>query len=345
MNLEKATQTLASVRGEGKPEEIADALVEYASALIESGQIAEACAAMNEATQLYHGLQQFIDEARCSHLTASFYRFIGELVKAQERAEYALSLVEPGTPIAVSATAELGEIAFLTGKMQLAANYYLESLKHGEIAGLLPRLQAELLRKRAFALSQAQNLDDAFQALQQALSLVQQSENADLAVRIQIEQATAQQLLGNWEDAEEIVQKAQKQAFSLNDGLALADLCLLQSTYCLETGNIASARVIAEMARGYALQASAPVQYVGAAIAISDFANVQQDWIGAYEALAVGWVTLSDLMGAEVGEASFKPKLLELRNRWGVEKFNSIRVAYEAHRRAVTNPFSSSRPE
>ncbi|MGF1497327.1 MAG: hypothetical protein ACFB8W_10950 [Elainellaceae cyanobacterium] len=335
MNLEQATQTLASVRREGKPEEITDALVEYANTLIESGRIAEACVAMDEAAQLHHELQQFIDEARCSHLAASLYRFIGELPNAQKRAEYALKLVEAGTPIAVSAAAELGEIAFSTGKMQLAANYYLEALKHGEIAGLLPRLQAELLRKRAYALSQVQNLDDAIQSLQHALSLVQQPENADLAVRIQIEQATALQLLGNWEDAEEIVKKAQRQAFSLNDGLALADLCLLQSTYCLETGSIASARVIAEMARGYALQASAPVQYVGAAIAISDFANAQQDWIGAYEALAVGWVTLSDLMGAEVGEASFKPKLLELRERWGIEKFNSIKTAYESRRRAL----------
>jgi hypothetical protein len=57
------------------------------------------------------------------------------------------------------------------------------------------------------------------------------------------------------------------------------------------------------------------------------------DRLSAYEALVVGWVTISDLMGREVARSMFEPKLLELRDRWGIEIFKDIKSSYEAKRR------------
>jgi len=56
----------------------------------------------------------------------------------------------------------------------------------------------------------------------------------------------------------------------------------------------------------------------------------------AYEVLAVvDWVTVSDVLGREVASSMFEPKLLELRDRWGVKTFNEVKLAYEEKRRSA----------
>jgi len=51
---------------------------------------------------------------------------------------------------------------------------------------------------------------------------------------------------------------------------------------------------------------------------------------------AVGWVTLGDAMGREVGEATFGPKLRELADLWGRDEFERVREAWYARLRRPT---------
>ena len=58
--------------------------------------------------------------------------------------------------------------------------------------------------------------------------------------------------------------------------------------------------------------------------------------MGAYEALAVGWVTLADLLGGDLARLAFEPKLMEIRERWGAPAFDTVKKIYEAHRQRTT---------
>ena len=88
-----------------------------------------------------------------------------------------------------------------------------------------------------------------------------------------------------------------------------------------------------QSARQHALEATAPTQYIAAAIAILELSEATGDRLGSYAALAMGWVTLSDLMGKEVARASFEPKLVAMRQRWGASTFEDIKATYETRRR------------
>ena len=67
---------------------------------------------------------------------------------------------------------------------------------------------------------------------------------------------------------------------------------------------------------------------------MSDIANLQNERVTAYEALAVGWVTLGDLLGKEVAQATFAPRLRVLLEKWGKEEFIQVKKQYEERRRA-----------
>jgi len=81
---------------------------------------------------------------------------------------------------------------------------------------------------------------------------------------------------------------------------------------------------------------SAPTQsYVSAVVSIADVADAIGDRDAAYEALASGWVTAGDVLGAEAAKHLFEPRLLALRETWGDAAFLLVRDAYNDRRRAV----------
>jgi hypothetical protein len=77
-----------------------------------------------------------------------------------------------------------------------------------------------------------------------------------------------------------------------------------------------------------------PVLYVGASVALSELAEARGDQVAAYEALAVGWATLGDLLGRDGATSVFRPRMQALEARLGPASFAEARAAYEARRRA-----------
>src|SRR5438874_759265 len=91
-----------------------------------------------------------------------------------------------------------------------------------------------------------------------------------------------------------------------------------------------AARMHAERARTEALAGRSATGYLAAAVALAALADAVGDRAGAYAALAVGWATLRDLVGADGARAAFQPHLLALRERWGTAAFAGVKAAYEA---------------
>jgi hypothetical protein len=153
--------------------------------------------------------------------------------------------------------------------------------------------------------------------------------------RAGIEAAAAWHAAGHPDRAREACDELRPLASAADDAHILADLDLLAATLAIEANDPAAGYLAAWQARAHALRANAPVSYVAAALAIAATAERLGEPVAAYEALAVGWATLSQLLGAEAARATFAPRLLAARERWGTAEFERIKRAYEAARPAA----------
>ena len=335
--LERSTRRLAEARQRGDADDIAEALALHANDLLQNGRTGEARLELDEAAAIHRSRGRVYDEARCTQFAATLCRFEGRLDEAKDRAHRALTLSEFTGPIAVSAHAELGEIALAEGKGAEAATAYRAALDAGETTGLVDSARAALLRKRAAALTVAAQYQDAVHDLETAHDLLIHAGDRPGALRALIEQATALQHAGRFPESGRIARRGLDAALE-GDHAALADLHLLVAAEALNRRDGAGAMTAAQTARTHALAANAPTSYIGAAVTIAELAESAGDRLKAYEALAVGWATLGDLLGRDLARATFEPKLKGMRERWGAAAFDDVKKTYEASRQQARAP-------
>jgi hypothetical protein len=118
------------------------------------------------------------------------------------------------------------------------------------------------------------------------------------------------------------------------DASSLAQLAMLDVALLVQEGHLEAAMYAAEQARQHALDAVAPMDYLASCITLAELADRQDDHLRAYEVMAVALVTLGDLLGRDQARALAEPELRDLRRRWGVEEFATVKAAYEERRRA-----------
>jgi tetratricopeptide (TPR) repeat protein len=333
MNLMALNQQVAHARTEGDAQQVAFALLQRANAYTRQGRIDLALADLDEAATIQQKLGHPYDEARCCQLAADLYRLSGKYEEAGQRARRAIALVPANDPVAVAAYAELGEIALAQGNAAVALEAYHQALQSGEAAGLLPVARAALLRKRATAFAADGQAQQGVEDLAAAYGIYQEADDPANARRVQVEQAAAWLQTGNEARTNQAWDSAYQEAAQAEDHTSLADLYLLKATHAVMLRQAENALLAAQEARKEALQARAPVQYISAGVTISQLCEKQGDRIGAYASLAVGWVTLGDLLGRDAARAAFEPKLLEMRRRWGEQAFLEVKAAYEAQRK------------
>ena len=333
--LETYRHRVAEARQRGNADDLAEALALHANALIQAGQISSAQLDLDEAAAIHRARGRVVDDARCTQMAGTLCRFTGQLDEAKKRASRALELSHFKGSIAVSAYTELGEIARSEKNHAEAAKAYSAALDAGESIGLVGSARAALLRKRAVALTAVKKYPDAVRDLETAHDLLMRSGDCASATRALIEAATALRYAGQPSEAETIVRRAMQLAEPANDHAALADLHLLRAAQALDRRDTVTAMASMLTAREHALAGNAPISYIGAAHAIAELADAAGNRQQAYEALATGWATLSDLLGGEVARTTFEPKLRDARARWGGPEFDVIKKAYEAHRPSV----------
>lgn len=335
MLMEDTASQLARARQGNDPDQLAEALTNHANSLIEGGQIAAARMELDEAASIHHRFNRVYDEARCTHLAATLCRLEGNIPEARKRTQRADRLAEPGTPVAVSVATEYGEIALAEMKGLEAAAAYQRAIDQGQVAGLNKAAKAALLRRRANALVMSGKHHDAAKDLQAAYRLLVEAGNQTSAIRVLVEKTTVLYQGGDFVRAEQTRNSAMQEAQLYDDNHALSDLYLLQSTMALKRQDLAAALEAAQAARSHALTAIAPLSYVSAVLAIAEMSEASKNHFAAYEALASGWATVGDLLGQEAAKGLFEPKLLAMRQNWGVDTFSEVKSTYEAQRRAV----------
>lgn len=329
--------------GPDQERERARLLVLRANAYLAGMDFAPGRADLDQAARLHRAAGRSLDHAKCLHLAATASRLCGDLHGARDRAELSKTLAPTDSPMAVSALTELGETWAALGDPRTAAAYCEQAAETGARAGLLPTAQAQLLRRAGSNWVQAGVASRAaLIPLRAAAELLTGAGDIAGAVRARIEEASAWASVADpthadfrpvyRAQAEQALEQASLQAEGIHDQAALADLAMLRSTLALYDRDLESALSSAQRAQGLALQAVQPLSYTTSTLAISKLSDEKGDRLQAYRALAVGWATLGDLMGEEVGQSTFAPKLQELVRAWGEDEFVRVRDAYAASR-------------
>lgn len=329
MSLERE---IAQARASGNRDQLAELLVRRADEQVRARHLDDARKLLDEAAGLHGDAGRRVDEARCLCFAAELCRATGKLDLAETRAGRAERIAPSGSAPSVSAAAELGELAMMRRQFADAASAYGRALDAGAAAGLVGAAEAALARKRAQALAGHSATDEIVDLLARAAALYREAEMPHEARKTEVEQATALAALGRADDLAELEAALRSDAEAAEDDAVLADLALLETSRALDAGDADTALEQARRARQHALDGVHPVAYVSAAIAIAELTEAAGDRVAAYEALAVGWATLGDLLGEEAAKATFAPRLEAQRKRWGDDAFAAARDAYYASR-------------
>lgn len=344
-SIETSLAAVTAAHAAGDTRVLADTLLRHADVLLRAGRLADAAGAVDQAAGLQHDCGAVLDQARCLRMAATLQRLQGHFDAAKTRAQAALELTlahatanapqisaDTGAARDVmamevgAAYAELGEIALAQSDPASALDAFNLALADGSGA------PAARWRGRAKAMALAGRFESAAADLETAVQLLESSGDTTNALRVTVEAATAWQQARRFDRAQALVTAAQPRALSAGDEEALAGLALLSATDALERKDAAAARDFALAARGHALASRTATPYIGAAIALARIDEQRGDVRGAYAALATGWATVGDLIGAGLARAAFEPLLRGLRERRGVSAFNQARSAYEAER-------------
>lgn len=324
---------VAEARRDGNRDEVARLLVLRADELVRAGELLPAREAMDEAAGIHEAAGRAVDHGRCLVFAATLSRGLGKLRDAEERARRALEVSPAETVPRVSAHTELGEIASMQKHFGKAEEHYRVALEEGIATGLIAFHQAALLRKRAQALALAGRAGEAAPLLERARECYAEAGDAGERRRTGVELLTARAATGQGEEAAALAGELEAEAQPAGDHTVLADLALWAAGGAIDEGRIDEAIAELERARQHALDGVAPVQYLSAQLALSELHESRDDRVAAYEALAVGWATLGDLLGEDAAKSTFEPRLLAQRQRWGDVAFIAARDAYYERRK------------
>ncbi|HET9654872.1 MAG TPA: hypothetical protein VFP72_05935 [Kineosporiaceae bacterium] len=276
-------------------------LVISARAALADEDLPRAAGLLHDAADGFVARNDLLEAVRCLRMAVSLHRALGDLADAEHAAARAVDLAPARSGAAALARADLH------------------------------RIQALAL------LSEARTPDpaaEAVEALRLGAAALQDAGDDAGALRYLVEGVAVVQGGGHGEPAEVLAADALALADAAGDHAALSELAVLASSRAVDAGDLPGARRLTRHARDEALAGRSGPQYLAAAVAESHLAEASDDRAGAYTSLAVAWVTLGDLLGADTARAAVEPLLLDARQRWGAAAFQQARTSYEDRRRA-----------
>jgi tetratricopeptide (TPR) repeat protein len=315
-------------------DERAVTLMRAANVLIGEGQLRDAADFLESAAQLHFQAGRNYDEARCSQLAATLRRFSGDSKKSDELIQHAASIKVDDQPLAVSIAIEAAETAATEYRFDETAERWTTAVNAATDAGLLPDGMSAILRRRAAALLKLGRLSEAEADMARAFELACSAHGEQAAVFLLIEQASQLWDAGQCAAAEATAARIEGIVERASGNAHLkAELLLLRARFAKSQKDFKATESYARQARSLALQAVAPVSYFSASVQLAEVLQDQDECPQAYGALTTAWATLSDLLGNDVARSWVEPCLLGYQIRWGKDRFEEAKSAYEARRR------------
>lgn len=334
--LREAHRELENARRSGDNLLTARALVNYANALAQAGQFINGRDALDAAARLYRDVGQQQDEALASYFAASMSRFAGDLPGANERAHYVLTLTDDTSAARVGAFLEIGDVALDNEDFHTAVDALLEGQRLAKAFDFPATQQAAIAGKLAQAYGKLEQFDDALGQLKQSAALLQASGEPLGAAHALVDRANLLEALDRTPEATWVLGEAEALAQTVNGAGVLCQAQMLRAAQSLKQRDMRGALAHARQGETYAVQAGDAINFAGAAILISELHDRLDERMQAYGSLASGWVTLESFLGDEVAKATFEPRLIALRTKWGEPEFMRARQAYETERRRAS---------
>jgi len=289
-----------------------------------------------QAVALHRKTGHEVDESRCLTLLGQCRRLRGDLDGAWVATSRARRLAPEATVAGVVAATEFAEIATARGDLDGAVRAIDDARRWRRAMGLtIDNTDARLRRSRALLEVARTNYDAAVADLEAAAGLFGDIGDIASARRVLVERATLLQQHGDADEFRIAATTTRALAVAAGDRAIEGELDLLDGAAAISEARVDDAVEACRRAREHALAAVQPALYVGASVALSELAELRGDQAASYEALAVGWATLGDLLGASEAATVFRPHMEGLESRLGADAFNVARSAYEAHRRRV----------
>lgn len=317
------------------PEGTAEDLLVQADRCVRTGQLDEAVLHIAQAAQIYADAGLTAEEARCRALAAAAARMAGNPDAPREPAGVLL----PGPVGAdeggdLQATAEIAESLLAAEQLEEAIEKYSAALELLHGSGVHESaIEAVLLRKRGLARAQADQVESAIHDLQAAACEFVVADQPREHRAVLVEAATLATERSTAERGQLLRERARRTADQAQDSDALVDLDLLEAALAIDRRDLDAALDLTVQARQRALDASVPLKYLAAAVALSDLHDLRGEREDAYEALTTGWETLEDLVGGDAARVVVQPRLQRLVQRWGAPQFRAVQTGYEQRRR------------
>jgi len=316
----------------GEPGEPVDPLDEEfrsVAATAAKGDLVAARSALRRLADRAESAGRRASASRALRLSAALDRVLGDTADAAATARRAAELAGTERDLVAAAHDELGEALLTLGHADGAADAFGRAADAAAAAGL--GTAPALRRKQAYALATGGHATAAADVLTDLAG-----DSAEPAARAAMLVQAAAGAAGTTGAAD--LWTAARAAVDATGGGAgtqalRADLAFVAAAEALQRGDLAGALAQVRAARRHALDAINPLSYTAAAVAESSLAEHAGDDESAYGSLATGYATLGDLVGRQLSAQTFEGPLLELRRRWGQDRFAAAKAAYEASRR------------
>ncbi len=329
MSLPPIDHTAAAANDQA-PLRQAEALLRQADTLARAMRLPQALEAIEQAAEIQRAAGAQDAHRRSSLLAAETARLLGQFERSRRHAGTAIEGADPDPAMAAQAHALLAAADLAQGDAAGA------EVRFGRAIDAVPGATApawwQMRAQARLALGRAA---DAALDLEAAAQRCREIGDGVAERQAAVQAACAWHAAGQRDAVERVLAGTEAAAQAAGDAAALGSAAVLRATLALEAGDAAAARTRLLAAREHALAARAPETYIAAASGLAQLAEQAGDRTGAYAALATGWATVSDLLGAELARGSFEPPLRALRERWGAAAFAAARAAYEAQRRGA----------
>lgn len=322
-------EKVENCRRQNDSEALASALETYARALLQSGDIAGAAAALEEAGTIWVQLNHVREAGSCLLLASSSYRLALQPIAARRTLEIGLEIELP-EKLHDGFEVEACEQLLANGHSEDAWQGFSRFLDH-RAAKLDHAIRAQILQRRATAALECKKFHEGATDLLEASQIYldgRQHKDAEACalaaagVLAEVDVAAAERI---------VLEVAKRVPI---DGASAARRGLIGGRVAMQADAYELAANRFDEARQGALDVCDPVTYVIAAIEAADAAEAAGLRERTYTTLATGMATLSDLLGRDAAREAFEPKLRTYLNRWGNDEFNRVKTLYESRQRA-----------
>lgn len=278
------------------------------------------------------------DTARCREMESLLLRRSGDERRALERAVHGGFLGGDELSARFISGARRAEELVAAGDDAAAAAEYEGVVTTGARLDLPGWILAALERRRADRLSACGEQDAAWRAFDAAAGRHRAAGDDVAAGWVALEHANRAWATGRHVHGLHVTSRMELERTSRTDPPLRCELALSRGRLWRVSGDPRAAAAEAGAALDAAVALGAPMSVLPAAVLLAQVREEESDLPEAWAVLASAWGALDLLLGDRLSRVWMGSVVDEVRERWGIERFEEIRAEHARAQRVVLRP-------